>query len=50
MLGSRANGPCRVKGVDCAKRHPGCHSSCPDYKKYKEELEVLRKKHRWERI
>lgn len=22
--------PCKKNGVDCAKRHPGCQSHCPD--------------------
>lgn len=25
--------------LDCEKRHVGCHGSCDDYKKYKQELE-----------
>lgn len=26
--------PCYVNGKDCEKRHPNCHSECPDYQAF----------------
>lgn len=33
----------KVYCLNCKKRHLGCHSDCEDYKKYKEELEHIKK-------
>ena len=36
------------KCMSCTERHENCHSNCTAYKKYKQELEQVRKawKHR----
>lgn len=34
-LSSRDTFPCYKDGVQCTKRHLGCHSTCPDYAKAK---------------
>lgn len=39
--------PCK----DCTKRHTGCHSECPDYKKFVEENDkALEAKYRESRM
>ena len=34
-LSSRDKFPCYVNGVECTKRRPGCHDTCPDYARAK---------------
>ena len=36
------NNPCFVKGGRCAKRHPGCHSECEEYKAFAASREEVR--------
>lgn len=35
---------------NCCNRHFGCHGVCESYKKYKEELERIRKNYRKDQI
>lgn len=32
---------CKCRG--CTKRHPGCHSECPDYKEYRRQIDEANK-------
>ena len=35
---------------ECTKRHVGCHSTCQDYIKFRQELDEVNKKIRKERL
>ena len=32
--------------LDCKNRYPGCHSTCENYKNYKEKLEKIKENKR----
>lgn len=42
--------PCKINGIDCPKRHPGCHSGCPDYAEFDAEKQKERAQRMQERI
>ena len=31
--------PCRQNGINCTKRHVGCHSTCKEYMAWKAEVD-----------
>ena len=41
--------PCKVNGIDCQKRYPGCHSKCKEYITFDKENQK-RRAERLERI
>ena len=38
--------PCK----DCEKRYLGCHSGCPEYKQFKDSIDIARENKRKEQI
>lgn len=32
--------PCYKEGADCPKRHKNCHETCPEFKKWRAELDA----------